>query len=499
MVNIYNEGGYKVLVLFGIRLRIRSQVHMLRHRMDEAEKRSHRLEKELQEQKQHFAIYQRRIEQKLTELEEQVLTRHDSAEKSVAAVRLEMKGRAEQFSKSIHDVSERLTSLQELQLDARCSANAAVTQDVSQRLAVLEHLQLGKACEKLQDAVVTVEQRLSEFEQLQLEQKVSQQQTDLHKMGELVDDMQKRLSPLASQKAFNFLRSKNFPAINRDYVASLVENYSGRGVSGWEGTPALVVSLTSYPARMYDIHLTLYSLLTQDLKPDKLILWLGEEQFPNRLLDVPRKVRDLEKWGLEIKWCADTKSYKKLLPSLQEYPEAVIVTADDDIYYPPHWLRTLWETYQNTAEKIVANRCHRVAFVNGQFLPYSRWKKCVTQFSPSYLNFMTGAGGVLYAPGSLHPDIFDIGKAQVLCPHNDDIWFWVSALRNGTRISLAKAPLNSLIYTNPEREANANDDGTLFAYNGTGGNDAQLKAVLAAYPELAQMLQDDYSSPAKVQ
>ena len=40
-------------------------------------------------------------------------------------------------------------------------------------------------------------------------------------------------------------------------------------------------SLTSFPQRMYEIHYTLYSLLTQTIKPAKVILWLGREQFPN--------------------------------------------------------------------------------------------------------------------------------------------------------------------------------------------------------------------------
>lgn len=41
----------------------------------------------------------------------------------------------------------------------------------------------------------------------------------------------------------------------------------------------LIISLTSFPERMKDIKCTLYSLLTQSLKPNKIILWLTESHF----------------------------------------------------------------------------------------------------------------------------------------------------------------------------------------------------------------------------
>lgn len=488
LIDAYNEGGHKVIVIFGYKLHIRSKVLMLRKQMKENRRKCDFLEKQIKEEQKSFEEYLKKIEQQLAELKDREQARHDSMVKSMVSVRQEMKLHTTQLAESIHGNSVRLTELEQLGLDSRCASNSAAAQVVSERLAALEQLGLDKVCRKSEQTTAAVEQLLSEWEQLKLDQKLNQLQTALLKTDEQVSGIQKRISPLANQKIFNFLRAQGFSSINRDYVASLVENYSGRGVSGREGTPELVVSLTSYPARMYDIHLTLYSLLTQDLKPDKIILWLGEEQFPRKRDDVPRRVRDLERWGVDIKWCADTKSYKKLLPTLQEYPESVIVTADDDIYYPQHWLKELWETHRKTGARIVAHRCHRVA-CNGEGLaPYSSWKKCVRGYEASYLNFMTGAGGVLYAPGSLHEDVFNVAKAMELCPHNDDIWFWAAALLNGTRISLTETPFSSLIYTNPEREANANDDGTLFAYNGSGGNDIQLKTVVQAYPQIMEIV-----------
>ena len=45
--------------------------------------------------------------------------------------------------------------------------------------------------------------------------------------------------------------------------------------------------------------------------------------------------------GLEIRECDNLRSFKKLVPALQTFPNAFIVTADDDLYFAPNWLETL--------------------------------------------------------------------------------------------------------------------------------------------------------------
>lgn len=45
---------------------------------------------------------------------------------------------------------------------------------------------------------------------------------------------------------------------------------------------------------------------------------------------------DLRDKELTIDWYHDIKSYKKLIPTLQKYPDSIIVTADDDIIYRRH-------------------------------------------------------------------------------------------------------------------------------------------------------------------
>lgn len=290
----------------------------------------------------------------------------------------------------------------------------------------------------------------------------------------------------------------SLPSINRQEIESKTENLRHSGVTDAARSPRLIVSLTSYPKRMYDIHLCLYSLLTQSLKPDKLILWLKKDEFPEGEADVPLKVKQLTNYGLEIRWCNNYKSYSKIIPALEVFPDDIIVTADDDIYYPADWLEKLYQSYMCHGKGIYAHRCHHIKLTENGIAPYAEWEKCVTSASASNRNFLTGVGGVLYAPHTLHPDVMNMEAAKALCPQADDIWLWAMCLLAGNKITLVENPINQLTYINPERELSMNNDGTLFSHNGAGGgNDLQLQRLLSAYSEIGAILMNEAKKESK--
>lgn len=124
----------------------------------------------------------------------------------------------------------------------------------------------------------------------------------------------------------------------------------------------LIVSLTSYPARIETVNQTIKSILNQSIKADKVILWLAPEQFPNKEKDLPEQLLSLRAKGLTIDWYHDIKSYKKLIPTLKKYPDAIIVTADDDNIYAVNWLEKLYNSYIKHPQDI---SCHRITkFIN---------------------------------------------------------------------------------------------------------------------------------------
>ena len=90
-------------------------------------------------------------------------------------------------------------------------------------------------------------------------------------------------------------------------------------------TRRIIVSLTSYPARIAGIAQMLESIYSQTRKADKIVLWLAEEQFPNKDDDLPDDLRKLQfEDKLEVRWCDDLKPHKKYFYALQEFTDDVV-------------------------------------------------------------------------------------------------------------------------------------------------------------------------------
>lgn len=287
---------------------------------------------------------------------------------------------------------------------------------------------------------------------------------------------------------FNLFKKNALKTIDRPKLNSEIEQFDLSGISG-DDKNNIIISLTSFPQRMYEIHYTLYSLLTQSAKPSKVILWLAKDQFPNGEKDIPQSVLKLKDNGLSIEWCNNIYSYKKLIPALKTYQDKIIVTADDDIYYEKDWLEKLIDGHNEHKNCIICHRAHHIKLHNNEIAPYKKWtKKIKGGKQPSFLNFQTGAGGVLYPPKTLYKDFADEKLFMELAPKGDDIWFWAMAVLQETKIYITKENIKELTYINPERERGLTNETTLFSFNKKGGNDEQLHNVLNHYPKILEIL-----------
>lgn len=269
-----------------------------------------------------------------------------------------------------------------------------------------------------------------------------------------------------------------------------ISHFHSLGIESHSFDKRVVISLTSFPARIYQVKYTVYSLLRQTYKPDQVILWLGIEKFPNKEGDLPKDLLKLKENGLTIRFVKDLKSFTKLIPALQEIPNSLIVTVDDDIYYPNFLLEKLIESHEKYPDCIIAHRVHRIRLVNGEIAPYKSWDFAIDYQidCPTYLNFFTGVGGVLYDPRFLYRDILRDDLFMKLCPNADDVWFNAMATLQGTKTKIVSGGAYPLRYINPEAELSG--ENTLGKFNvSNGGNDAQIMNVLSKYPELLDKLQ----------
>jgi hypothetical protein len=230
----------------------------------------------------------------------------------------------------------------------------------------------------------------------------------------------------------------------------------------------LIISLTSYPARFHGLHFTLACLLHQAVRPDRLILWIAHDD----LEQLPPTVRAFEERGVEIRACDDLRSFKKLVPTLQAFPDAFIVTADDDICYPPDWLEKLVNATEQRV--ITGHRAHRMKrSVDGSLRPYVEWEFNVQDAKarqPSADILPTGAGGILYPPRSLDPRATDRSLFERLCPDCDDLWFYWCARLAGTIHKKVPGTFRLLHWPGSQRSS-------LWKKNQHGGNDAAIAAL----------------------
>ena len=73
-----------------------------------------------------------------------------------------------------------------------------------------------------------------------------------------------------------------------------------------------IIDRTSNRHTTYD---TIESIMEQTMKANRIILWL-DYSFEKQPL--PKALQLLQKRGLEIEYCKDIRSYKKLIPALKK-------------------------------------------------------------------------------------------------------------------------------------------------------------------------------------
>lgn len=241
----------------------------------------------------------------------------------------------------------------------------------------------------------------------------------------------------------------------------------------------ITASLTSYPARIKTVPYAIASILRQTMKPDRIILWLGKEKFPDEKL--PEIFDEIRECGVEIYFREDLKPHTKYFYAMKEYPDEIIITFDDDCIYDRDVIETLYRSYVKHPDCVSGMTVHKLTFKSdGSIAGYFDWEHGYTgrPGHASHMYLAAGVGGVLYPPESLHMEAFNTEIMKNLCPKADDIWLKVMEVMNGTKVVIASG----------HRGVPACDvyDGNLSVPLGKfndegGGNDEQFRALLEEY------------------
>lgn len=254
---------------------------------------------------------------------------------------------------------------------------------------------------------------------------------------------------------------------------------------GLDARSRIIVSLTTYPARISTVWITAASLLQQTMRPYKLILWLAEEQFPGH--EIPDNLERLKKRGLEIRFCEDLKPHKKYYYVMQEYPDYYVITADDDILYPEDHIEQLWKGHEKYPNNIICHWSHRVEFDGqGKFIPYDNWPDNGEE-APSFATLAVGCNGILYPPGSLPEQTFDKNKIVEISLNTDDLWLKCMEILNGWKTVNCNKPV--LIYFNI---LSTGKSGLWKSNTGESrNNDIIWDKLMKLYPEVRNRLTEE--------
>ncbi len=103
----------------------------------------------------------------------------------------------------------------------------------------------------------------------------------------------------------------------------------------------IIVSLTTWRNRISNLPVVLNTIYSQTLLPDKVVLNLAYEEV------IPESVNSyLVEHNVVINRVPDTKVYKKILPTILQYPDDCIIAIDDDWLYPNDMIEIFMTTHR---------------------------------------------------------------------------------------------------------------------------------------------------------
>lgn len=181
----------------------------------------------------------------------------------------------------------------------------------------------------------------------------------------------------------------------------------------------ITVSLTSYGKRLDLVHIAIKSIMAQTMKADSIVLYLAQEDSHGKI----KQEEELLNAGLRIaRNVKDLKSHKKYFYTVQEYPENLIITVDDDAIYDDRLIEDLYAEHLKYPDAVICRRGHRITKRNGKVSSYGLWESCVKSAMPEKGICAIGVGGVLYPCGKYREAFLDEKGIKETSLYGDDLW-----------------------------------------------------------------------------
>jgi len=201
------------------------------------------------------------------------------------------------------------------------------------------------------------------------------------------------------------------------FISNAEEGMIGIPYKGRE----IVCSITTIPKRIQFVKYPILSMLHQSIVPNRIILYLGKDQFHD--IDLPSDITELVDDIFNIEFVEDVMVHTKYYYAFKEHNDSLIITVDDDIVYNRNLVRELLAGHVSHPKSVVCTRAHGITYDKDYSIePYQKWDWDIKLSKPSNRLVATGVGGVLY-----DPKLFKVSPCQKelflkLSKKNDDLW-----------------------------------------------------------------------------
>lgn len=278
--------------------------------------------------------------------------------------------------------------------------------------------ELNSKNEKIEELVKKENEMIEEFESAK--HSVRANLLDKHKYNRIVSEK----VTITDKDSYYYLNNINKNVINDD---------------------TLLVSMTSYPARIHNVFNVFISILNQtaSINTYQCFLTLSEKEFQEKERNLPKDLQKLINNGwVKLIWIANnTLSHKKLMPILEKYPNNNILIVDDDILRNKEFISVFQKDHKNYPNDII---CGMFAWYFDKDLKYHRFNSYkrakaggMNSIPGIVLNLArpsNGDGGVLYPAHTFtDPRFFDETSYMKFSPTSDESWqFLFNIIENRT-------------------------------------------------------------------
>ncbi len=273
-------------------------------------------------------------------------------------------------------------------------------------------------------------------------------------------------------KKFIYSFTRLFIRISSNFIIPLYYSFTSKkkyNLNYFDDNTNLIVSLTSFPARINKISLVIESILRQSIKPKSIYLWLSKSEF-NTLDNLPLSLLNQQNRGLVIKLVDENiGSHKKYYFAFKHLSDHLIVTIDDDIFYRTKMIEDLLNYHKIFPNSIISQYSTKIEWDNNVLAEYKFWSRITNETKPNNYSFFGTGGGTLFPPGICFKEFLDYKIFMNLCPTADDVW-----LNASIRYSNIKVVVTNY-FSSFLPVININNTTLDSINNGNNQNDIQIK------------------------